>query len=111
MTRLMCPIYLLSETWLKDGEPWLILVSSFRHSVFSHLTATPHRPELTPVAIKSAEMLASRLFGDSKAVMDYSNIATTVFTPLEYGCCGLSEEAAIAKHGGKLIETYLFEFR
>jgi thioredoxin reductase (NADPH) len=27
--------------------------------------------------------------------MDYTNIATTVFTPLEYGACGLSEEQAI----------------
>jgi len=26
--------------------------------------------------------------------MDYVNIATTVFTPLEYGACGLSEEQA-----------------
>lgn len=26
--------------------------------------------------------------------MDYDNIATTVFTPLEYACVGLSEEAA-----------------
>jgi pyruvate/2-oxoglutarate dehydrogenase complex dihydrolipoamide dehydrogenase (E3) component len=29
--------------------------------------------------------------------MDYSKIATTVFTPLELGTVGLTEEAAIAK--------------
>ena len=31
--------------------------------------------------------------------MDYSNVCTTVFTPLEYGCCGLSEEEAILNLG------------
>ena len=27
--------------------------------------------------------------------MDYINVPTTVFTPLEYGACGYSEEDAI----------------
>jgi thioredoxin reductase (NADPH) len=31
----------------------------------------------------------------SDKLMDYNNIATTVFTPIEYGCIGLSEEDAI----------------
>lgn len=26
--------------------------------------------------------------------MNYTNVATTVFTPLEYGCIGISEEKA-----------------
>jgi hypothetical protein len=30
--------------------------------------------------------------------MDYINIATTVFTPLEYGVIGYSEEEAIKKY-------------
>lgn len=38
--------------------------------------------------------------------MDYADVATTVFSPLEYGCVGLSEEAAIAKFGEKNIEVY-----
>lgn len=38
--------------------------------------------------------------------MDYVNVATTVFSPLEYGCVGLSEEAAIAIHGDDKIEIY-----
>jgi len=28
--------------------------------------------------------------------MDYVNVPTTVFTPIEYGSCGLSEEDAKA---------------
>lgn len=38
--------------------------------------------------------------------MDYSNVPTTVFTPLEYGCVGLSEEEAVARHGQEQIEVY-----
>ena len=38
--------------------------------------------------------------------MDYTNIPTTVFTPLEYGCCGLSEVDAKAKYGEGNIDTY-----
>ena len=56
------------------------------------------RPELTPPAIMAGKLLASRLFGNSNTLMDYRNIATTVFTPLEYGCVGYSEEDAINKY-------------
>ena len=34
------------------------------------------------------------------------NVPTTVFTPLEYGCIGLSEEGAVAKYGEDNIEVY-----
>jgi thioredoxin reductase (NADPH) len=50
--------------------------------------------ELTPVAIKSGRLLAQRLFGSGTELMDYKMIPTTVFTPLEYGSCGLTEEEA-----------------
>jgi len=56
-------------------------------------------PELTPVAIQAGRLLASRLFDNASKKMDYNNVATVVFTPLEYGTCGLSEEAAIEKLG------------
>lgn len=57
------------------------------------------RPELTPVAIHAGRLLARRLFAESSAIMDYADVATTVFTPLEYACVGLSEEDAIKKFG------------
>lgn len=64
------------------------------------------RPELTPVAIHAGRLLARRLFNKEEAVMDYADVATTVFSPLEYGCVGLSEEDAIAKYGEDKIEVY-----
>ncbi|XP_026905479.1 thioredoxin reductase 2, mitochondrial isoform X2 [Lynx canadensis] len=64
------------------------------------------RPELTPTAIMAGKLLARRLYGQSLDVMDYSNVPTTVFTPLEYGCVGLSEEEAMARHGEEHVEVY-----
>ncbi|CAM9675836.1 unnamed protein product, partial [Discosporangium mesarthrocarpum] len=67
-------------------------------------------PELTPVAIKAGELLSQRLYGGSVETMDYTLVPTAVFTPMEYGCCGLSEEDAIKLHGEDNVETYLTEF-
>jgi pyruvate/2-oxoglutarate dehydrogenase complex dihydrolipoamide dehydrogenase (E3) component len=64
------------------------------------------RPELTPVAIKAGELLSARVFGGASKVMDYTYIATTVFTPIEYGVCGLSEEEAREIHGDDNVEVY-----
>ncbi|XP_048580758.1 thioredoxin reductase 2, mitochondrial [Nematostella vectensis] len=64
------------------------------------------RPELTPVAIMAGKLLARRLFAGSTIQMDYDNIATTVFTPLEYSTVGLSEEDAIRQYGEENLEVY-----
>uniref|UniRef100_A0A4W6EKB3 Thioredoxin reductase 2 n=1 Tax=Lates calcarifer TaxID=8187 RepID=A0A4W6EKB3_LATCA len=64
------------------------------------------RPELTPTAIKAGKLLARRLAGQSTELMNYDNVPTTVFTPLEYGCVGLSEEEAEKRHGKDSIEVY-----
>jgi len=52
------------------------------------------RLELTPTAIMAGQLLAKRLFALSAVLMDYRNVPTTIFTPLEYSSCGYSEEAA-----------------
>jgi thioredoxin/glutathione reductase (selenoprotein) len=63
-------------------------------------------PELTPVAIQAGMSLSRRLFGGSKEPMDYINICTTVFTPIEYGTVGYSEDEALQKFGKDNIEVY-----
>ena len=56
-------------------------------------------------------MLANRLYKQNVSeAMDYNLIATTVFTPTEYGAIGLSEEDAIAKFGKDNIEVYHSSF-
>eukprot|EP01029_Cantina_marsupialis_P002471 TRINITY_DN12302_c0_g1_i1.p1 TRINITY_DN12302_c0_g1~~TRINITY_DN12302_c0_g1_i1.p1 ORF type:complete len:599 (-),score=226.78 TRINITY_DN12302_c0_g1_i1:644-2440(-) len=62
--------------------------------------------ELTPVAIASGQLLSRRLFGGATEGFDLEKVPTTVFTPIEYGACGLSEEEAIARHGEENIEVY-----
>ncbi|EOA97359.1 Thioredoxin reductase 3, partial [Anas platyrhynchos] len=62
--------------------------------------------ELTPVAIQAGKLLARRLYGGSSTKCDYINVPTTVFTPLEYGSCGLAEEKAIEKYGKQNLEVY-----
>ena len=70
------------------------------------------RPELTPVAIQAGELLARRLYQQNATkIMNYDLISTTVFTPAEYGTCGLSEEAAIAKYGAENVESYLWQWK
>lgn len=94
------------------------------------------RPELTPVAIRAGKLLAQRIMrgvlptdpppsllasadpykAPSKAssahkmVMDYALVPTTVFTPLEYGCVGLSEEEALTLHGREVVDVYHLQY-
>uniref|UniRef100_T1JFP9 thioredoxin-disulfide reductase (NADPH) n=1 Tax=Strigamia maritima TaxID=126957 RepID=T1JFP9_STRMM len=64
------------------------------------------RPELTPVAVKAGKLLAHRMFTQSTNKMDYDKVPTTVFTPVEYGCVGLSEDQAFKQHGDDNVEIY-----
>ncbi|KFR01767.1 Thioredoxin reductase 1, cytoplasmic, partial [Opisthocomus hoazin] len=66
--------------------------------------------ELTPVAIQAGRLLVQRLYAGATSKCDYVNVPTTVFTPLEYGACGYSEEAAVEKFGEENIEVYHSHF-
>lgn len=63
------------------------------------------KQELTPVAVRAGDLLARRLYGGSNEKMNYEMIATTVFTPYEYGSVGLSEEKAIEMYGADDVEV------
>jgi len=75
------------------------------------LTPPSNLTELTPVAIQAGKLLASRLFGGSTETMSYQNVPTTVYTPLEYGCVGLTEEEAEKTFGADNIEVYHSYFK
>ncbi|XP_007893485.1 thioredoxin reductase 1, cytoplasmic isoform X2 [Callorhinchus milii] len=66
--------------------------------------------QLTPVAIQAGQLLARRLYNAATLKCDYKNVPTTVFTPLEYGACGYSEEDAIQTHGKDNLEIYHSNF-
>uniref|UniRef100_A0A1I8AC64 thioredoxin-disulfide reductase (NADPH) n=1 Tax=Steinernema glaseri TaxID=37863 RepID=A0A1I8AC64_9BILA len=61
---------------------------------------------LTPVAIQAGRVLMRRLFTGNMEMTEYDKIPTTVFTPLEYGCCGISEEDAIKRFGKENLNIY-----
>lgn len=50
-------------------------------------------------------MLCCLVFFFNATQCDYVNVPTTVFTPLEYGACGYSEETAVEKFGEENIEV------
>lgn len=66
--------------------------------------------ELTPVAIKAGIYLSQRLFAGKERTVDYGLVPTTVFTPLEYACVGLSEESAVSLYGFANIQVYISSF-
>lgn len=68
-------------------------------------------PELTPVAIKEGIFLVDRLYAGGNKYLNYDHIPTTIFTPLEYSCMGLSEEKAKAQLGEENIEVYHTAFK
>ncbi|MDG1851335.1 MAG: glutathione-disulfide reductase [Gammaproteobacteria bacterium] len=67
------------------------------------------RIALTPVAIAEGMVLASNLFKNKEKTMDYSNIATAVFSHPNVGTVGLGEEQAKAEYGD--IEVFESDFR
>ncbi|KAK1443018.1 Hg-II reductase MerA like protein [Babesia gibsoni] len=52
-------------------------------------------PALAPVAIKDGELLARRLYGKSTKKLELEYVPLCIYTPFEYGTCGLSEEEAL----------------
>jgi glutathione reductase (NADPH) len=70
-----------------------------------------NRVALTPVAIAAARQLMDRLFGGKpEARLDYSGIATVLFSHPPLGQVGLTEEAARERHGDA-VRVYRSSFR
>jgi glutathione reductase (NADPH) len=64
---------------------------------------------LTPVAIAAGRRLANRLFGGpsyAQQKLDYTNIATVVFSHPPIGTVGLSEADAVEKYGREQLKIY-----
>ena len=80
-------------------------------NIYSIGDAAYNRPELTPPAVMAGKLLSERLFKGSKKLMNYKMIATTVFTPLEYGVIGYSEEEAIEVFGRENVTAYHSVFK
>jgi thioredoxin reductase (NADPH) len=95
----------------KSGK---IIVDKFEKTNIENIYAigdiAEGRPELAPPAIKAGKLLAGRLYGGKTDIVNYENIATTVYAKIEYGSCGLTEESAIQKYGKENIKVYHTDF-
>ena len=69
------------------------------------------RAQLTPVAVAAGRRLCERLFNNKpNEHLDYSNIATVVFSHPVIGTVGLSEKEAIAEYGNDQVKVYSSQF-
>jgi pyruvate/2-oxoglutarate dehydrogenase complex dihydrolipoamide dehydrogenase (E3) component len=59
----------------------------------------------------AGRLLAARLFNNKTHLMSYRYVPTTVFTPIEYGCCGYSEEEARKVFGNENVVAYGSAFK
>lgn len=103
------------------GAPLAVNPKSGKIATTNEQTSIPHvyalgdiihgAPELTPSAIMAGKLLAKRLFGNGTQLMNYKSIATAVFTPLELGTVGLTEEEATAQFGEENVDCYISAFK
>lgn len=97
----------LENTKIKIAKDGKIITNSEERTNIPNIYAIGdiayNRVMLTPVASKAGKLLANRLYGNSKILMDYNYIPTAMFTPVEYGTCGMTEEQAIAAHGNDVV--------
>ncbi|TWX71022.1 glutathione-disulfide reductase [Colwellia demingiae] len=69
------------------------------------------RAQLTPVAVAAGRRLCERLFNNKpEEHLDYSGIATVVFSHPVIGTVGLTEDEAIAQYGEENITVYKSQF-
>mmetsp|Transcript_10658 Transcript_10658/g.25972 ORF Transcript_10658/g.25972 Transcript_10658/m.25972 type:complete len:275 (+) Transcript_10658:550-1374(+) len=94
-----------------DNKIWTWNERTTAEHVYAVGDCSHKTPELTPVAIKQGLTLAKRIYAHSKDdLVNLDHVPTTVFTPLEYGSIGFSEERAIETFGEDKIEVYHSEF-
>jgi glutathione reductase (NADPH) len=67
------------------------------------------RINLTPVAIREGQAVATTLFGGHEASADHADVPSAVFSQPPIGTVGLTEQQAVAKYG--TVEVYRTHFR
>ena len=69
------------------------------------------RIQLTPTAVAAGRRLSERLFNNKPDEhLDYSNVATVVFSHPVIGTVGLSEQEAIEQYGEANVKVYTSQF-
>ena len=104
----------LEKTGVKLTEKGTIYSDEFENTSVPGIYAlgdVTGKLDLTPVAVKAGRQLSERLFNNTAdAKLDYTDVATVVFSHPVIGSVGLTEEKAIAKYGEENIKVYKSSF-
>ena len=104
----------LEKTGVKLTEKGTIYSDEFENTSVPGIYAlgdVTGKLDLTPVAVKAGRQLSERLFNNkADAKLDYTDVATVVFSHPVIGSVGLTEEKAIAKYGAEDIKVYKSSF-
>ena len=104
----------LEKTGVKLTEKGTIYSDEFENTSVPGIYAlgdVTGKLDLTPVAVKAGRQLSERLFNNkADAKLDYTDVATVVFSHPVIGSVGLTEEKAIAKYGAENIKIYKSSF-
>jgi glutathione reductase (NADPH) len=69
------------------------------------------RINLTPVAVDEGRAFADTVYGNRPRQVDYSLVASAVFTQPELASVGLAEEEALERYGREGVKVYRSRFR
>ena len=104
----------LEKTGVKLTEKGTIYSDEFENTSVPGIYALGDgtgKLDLTPVAVKAGRQLSERLFNNkADAKLDYTDVATVVFSHPVIGSVGLTEEKAIAKYGAENFKVYKSSF-
>lgn len=104
----------LEKTGVKLTEKGTIYSDEFENTSVPGIYAlgdVTGKLDLTPVAVKAGRQLSEQLFNNkADAKLDYTDVATVVFSHPVIGSVGLTEEKAIAKYGAENIKVYKSSF-
>lgn len=104
----------LSVTGVELTEKGHITVDKYQNTSVPGIYAVGDNTgaiELTPVAVAAGRRLSERLFNNKPDEhLDYSNVATVVFSHPPIGTVGLSEPEAREKFGDEQVKVYSSSF-
>ncbi|SEL85999.1 NADPH-glutathione reductase [Colwellia chukchiensis] len=104
----------LAAAGVETDERGFITTDKYQNTKVSGIYAVGDntgRAQLTPVAVAAGRRLCERLFNNKPYEhLDYSNIATVVFSHPVIGTVGLTELEAIAEYGAENVKVYNSQF-
>lgn len=101
----------LEQAGVELGRNGAVIVDPYSKTAVDSIYAigdATDRVNLTPVALEEGMAVTATLYGDTPVAVDYSNIASAVFSHPPVGSVGLIEEEARAAHD---VDIYMSRFK